>query len=89
MQLFDRRILNKTGLLPAALAAGFLLLAVSSHWPYSFYVLMRLTVCAIAIHLAHKSFVAGTTMRGWIIGAVAVLSTRFSRCGCIVLTGAP
>jgi hypothetical protein len=67
------RTLSKTGVFPAALAAGFLLLAVSSHWRYSFYVLMRLTVCAIAIYLAHKSFVAGRTVWVLALGAVAVL----------------
>jgi hypothetical protein len=67
------RTLNKTGFLPAAIAAGFLLLAVFSHWPYSFYVLMRLTVCGIAVYLAHESFVAGRTVWVWVLGAVAVL----------------
>jgi hypothetical protein len=73
VRLFDYRTLNKTGFIPAALAAGFLLLAVSSHWPYSFYVLMRLTVCAISIYLTHKSFGAGRTVWVWVLGAVAVL----------------
>lgn len=73
MRLFDYRTHSKTGLFPAALAAGFLLLAVSSRWPYSFYVLMRLTVCAIAIYLAHSSFVAGRTVWVLALGAVAVL----------------
>jgi len=64
---------NRPDFVVAAVAAGFRLLAVSSHWPYSFYVLMRITVCAIAIYLGYNSFVAGRTMWVWVLGSVAVL----------------
>jgi hypothetical protein len=67
------RTLRDASVLPAALAAGFLSLAVSSRWPYSFYVLMRLTVCAIGLYLAHKSFIDGRKAWAWILGCVAVL----------------
>lgn len=61
------------GDLPSALAAGFLLIAVSSHWPYFFYVLMRFTVCGSAVYLAHRSLAETRPPWPWILGAVAVL----------------
>jgi hypothetical protein len=71
--LFDYRTLSKTGFFAAALAAAFLLFAISSHWRYSFYIIMRLTVCTIAIYLAYNSFVAGRVLWGLTLGAVAAL----------------
>jgi hypothetical protein len=60
-------------LAPALFAAAFLVLAVSSHWPYAFYVLMRLTVCAISLYLAHNSSTSGRVFWVWVLGAVALL----------------
>jgi hypothetical protein len=71
--VFNYRSINKSGFLPATIAATFLILAVSSHWPYFFYVLMRLTVCAIAAYLAHSYFVAARKLWLWVFGAVAIL----------------
>jgi hypothetical protein len=71
--VFDYQTLKRTAFIPALVAAGFLLLAAFSHWPYAFYILLRVTVCAIGLYLAHNSFVAGRTLWVWIFGAVAVL----------------
>jgi len=72
-ELFDHKALRKTAFVPALVAAGFLLLAASSLWPYAFYVLLRVTVCAIGLYLARTSFLAGKTMWVWVFGAVAVV----------------
>jgi hypothetical protein len=54
------------------LAAAFLLLAVTSHWPYSFYVLLRVTICTIAVYSAYQATERKSAW-AWIYGAVAVL----------------
>jgi hypothetical protein len=59
--------------LDTTLAAAFLLFAISSHWRYSFYITMRLTVCTIAVYLAYTSFVSGRALWGLALSAVAVL----------------
>jgi len=71
--LLNRRVIESNGLIPAIVAGGFLLLALPSHWPYFFYVLMRLTVCAIALYLAHNAFTGSRKMWVWLFGAIAVL----------------
>lgn len=72
-ELFDYRTLKKGEFVPALVAAGFLLLAAASHWPYAFYILLRVTVCVIGLYLARNSFVAGRTLWVWVFGAVAVV----------------
>lgn len=72
-RLFGYRTLSITGFFSAALAAAFLLFAISSHWRYSFYIVMRLTVCTTAVYLAYSSVVAGRTLWGLAFGAIAVL----------------
>ncbi|WP_414633329.1 DUF6804 family protein [Acidisarcina polymorpha] len=67
------KALRRTDFVPALVVAGFLLLAIPSHWPYVFYVLLRLTVCAIGLYLARTSFLAGRTVWVWIFGVVAVV----------------
>ena len=71
--LLNRRIYENGGFIAALVAAGFLLVAAFSHWPYFFYVLLRLTVCAIALYLAHHAFSAERKAWVWVFGAVAVL----------------
>lgn len=66
-------ILRKTDVAPALLAMAFLLFAIPFQWPYAFYVLLRVTVCAIGLYLARTSFLMGRTMWVLIFGAVAVV----------------
>jgi hypothetical protein len=60
-------------LIPALVAAGFLLLAAFSHWPYFVYVLLRLTICAVALYLANIDLKAKRKIWVWSFGAIAVL----------------
>jgi hypothetical protein len=69
----NRRLFERDGLMAAFVAAGVLLLAAFSHWPYLFYVLLRLTICAIALYLAHSAFTDARKVRVWAFGALAVL----------------
>ncbi len=71
--MFDFGTIKKGELIPALAAASFLLFASQSHWPYAFYVLLRVAVCTIGIYLALTAFVAGRVLWVWLIGAVAVV----------------
>jgi hypothetical protein len=71
--LLNRRFVERDGFIAAFGAAGILLLAVFSHWPYFFYVLLRLTVCAVALYLAHNAFTAERKVWVGVFGCVAVL----------------
>ena len=71
--MLTRRFLERDGFIAALVAAAFLLLAAFSHWPYFFYVLLRVTVCAIALYLAHNAFTVQRKAWMWVFGAVAVL----------------
>ncbi|MCL6678632.1 hypothetical protein LZ519_04775 [Sphingomonas sp. RG327] len=51
----------------AALAVALLEL------PYGYYVLLRLVVCGVCIHLAVQENNAGRTGWTWVLGAVAIL----------------
>lgn len=71
--MLNSRFFERDGFIAALVAAAFLLLAAFSHWPYSFYVLLRLTICAIALYLAHNAFTAERKVWVWVFGALAVL----------------
>lgn len=71
--LTDWRTHWKASYLLAVFAATFLVLAVSSHWPYSFYILMRLTICGASIYLSRNSFLLGSKLWPWVFGGMAVL----------------
>jgi hypothetical protein len=71
--LRDWRTHWKASYLPAVFAATFLVLAVSSHWPYFFYILMRLTICGASIYLSRNSFLLGSKLWPWVFGGMAVL----------------
>lgn len=68
-----RRFFERDGFIAALGAIAFLFVAAFSHWPYSFYVLLRVTICAIGLYLAHCSFVAERKLWVWVFGAVALL----------------
>ncbi len=58
----------------AAIASIILLvLAVITRWPYGFYTLLRLVVCATAVWLAVEAYQFRKTSLAWILGALAVL----------------
>ena len=50
-----------------------LLLAAFSRWPYGFYVLLRLGVCAVSVYWAVEMFKQKQTVWTWALGANAVL----------------
>ena len=50
-----------------------LTLAAVSHWRYSFYVLLRLLICASSAFLASRQYAKGKRAWAWVFGAVAVL----------------
>jgi hypothetical protein len=71
--LLTRRFFEHDGFVAALVAAAFLLLAAFSHWPYFFYVLLRVTICAIALYLAYNSLSTARKAWAWVFGAVAFL----------------
>jgi hypothetical protein len=61
-----------------------LILAATTRWPYFFYVLLRLIICASSAFIASRQYAVGKTMWVWVFGAVAclynpVLPIRMSR----------
>ena len=50
-----------------------LLTATFSRWPYAFYVLLRLGVCAVSVYWAVEMFKQQQTLWAWALGANAVL----------------
>ena len=71
--MLTRRFFERDGFIAALGASAFLLVAAFSHWPYFLYVLLRVTICAIALYLAHSAFVAKRKLWVWVFGAVAML----------------
>jgi hypothetical protein len=53
-------------------AAVFLLVAAISRWPYVFYILLRLKVCAIGLYLARTAHTTKRMVWVWLFGAIAV-----------------
>ena len=65
-------LVRRPHLIPAAIAAVLLLLAVGK-WPYAYYQIMRWAVCAAAVFVAYKGW---TFKRMWavlVFGFVVVL----------------
>ena len=58
--------------LPAS-SIALLVLAVVNRWPYGFYTLLRLVVCASAIFLAVQAQELAKNQWAWIMGAIAIL----------------
>ncbi|MDR3739488.1 MAG: hypothetical protein P4L40_10755 [Terracidiphilus sp.] len=71
--MIDFRTAIRSEFIPTLVAAGFLLLAASSHWPYAFYALLRVAVCAVGLYMAYSSFSARRTLWVWLCGIVAVV----------------
>jgi hypothetical protein len=60
--------------IPTAIALAVLLLAVVfGHWPYGFYMLLRLIVCGCSIYLALRTNNTRNRAWTWILGGMAVL----------------
>lgn len=59
---------------PSLITIGFLLLA-SFDWPYGYYTLLRLVVCAAACWIVFLSFKSGSSFRwvGWPFAPIALL----------------
>jgi hypothetical protein len=70
--LLSSQALKRNELVPALVAAVFLLLAAISRWPYVFYILLRLTVCAIGLYLARTAHTTKRMFWVWVFGAIAV-----------------
>lgn len=67
MKLTNKNILT-------LVAAGFLLVALSSGLPYGYFTLMRFVVCAVGIYLAYKTYEENKeSLWVWAFGFVAVL----------------
>ncbi len=60
--------------IPSLIAIGFLLLA-SFDWPYGYYTLLRLVVCAAACWIVFVSFKSESSFRwvGWPFALIALL----------------
>lgn len=60
--------------IPSLIAIGFLLLA-GLDWPYGYYTLLRLVVCAAACWIAFVSFKSESSFRwvGWPFALIALL----------------
>ncbi len=59
--------------IPAIICALLLVAAVFGHWPYGFYTLLRVVVCAISIYLAVRANSAKSVPWTWVLGSMAVL----------------
>ncbi len=84
----EPRLVKSGGTLTELILAGIctlaLLASATARWPYSFYVLLRVLICAASIYLSSKRYQEGQTLWIWIFAAVAllfnpVLSVRMAR----------
>lgn len=62
--------------IPAAMAAGLLVGALGD-WPYGYYQVLRLVVCAAAIFVAYKSWTYRQPWGTWVFICIAVLFEPF------------
>jgi hypothetical protein len=71
-KLLSSQSLRRNEIVSALVAAAFLLLAALSRWPYVFYILLRIAVCAIGLYLAHTAYITKRMFWVWVFGAIAV-----------------
>jgi hypothetical protein len=57
----------------AIISILLLFLALSRRWPFGFYTLLRLTVCASAVYIAFQAHRFNRAVWTWVLGGVAVL----------------
>jgi hypothetical protein len=57
----------------AIISILLLSLALSRRWPFGFYTLLRLTVCASAVYIAFQAHRFNKAVWTWVLGGVAVL----------------
>jgi hypothetical protein len=68
---------NKKKNIAIILASAFLVLAVFNGWPYSFFTILRLVVCASTAYVAWLAYEGKRTKWTWAFGLLAVLFNPF------------
>jgi hypothetical protein len=63
----------KAARLLAIIATLLLVAAVFGRWPYTFYTLLRLFVCGIAVYLAFAAYTANNKLWPWLMGGLVIL----------------